>query len=340
MDRGLVDKSSPSSLHLAINPRTGLGVLGDVEAMHWLEIVEGLRREPHFKTIASLQATSHTIPDEADGPELRPSSRVSGKWPAGDLTWIPRKALDGADLIFHPFAVPALVSPVPQAVLTAAPVAARPKGLAGRLAWAAAQASVANAELRFVYDDLGVAEFRVAERLAPWVSPRFTPDAPAMGSQPIAELTGERPYLLCHGLNPEGADMLAAAWSWAAGSVGDAYALLILGATPRVQSRLWEWAGEHGWQANLYFPSCADLDALRDVYRQALIYVQIDPILSGQGLRWAQAGGAAIVGFERGPTASITGAAGILVPEGDARQLGAAILTLLVEEVAAPGSGG
>jgi glycosyltransferase involved in cell wall biosynthesis len=126
--------------------------------------------------------------------------------------------------------------------------------------------------------------------------------------------------------------MLSAAWSWVAGSVGDEYALLILGAGAAAQSRMWDWAGKHGWQANLYFSSCPDLGELRDVYRQALVFLQIDPILSGQGLRWAQASGAAIVGFERGPTAMITGPAGYLVSAGDARQLGAAILTLLVEE--------
>jgi glycosyltransferase involved in cell wall biosynthesis len=117
-----------------------------------------------------------------------------------------------------------------------------------------------------------------------------------------------------------------------AGSIGNQYALQVIGADPKAVAFMRTWASRHDWAEGLLIIPEPTLSDLSRLYRGASVYIQVEPVQSGQSLRWAQAAGAAIVGLESRDAASIVGPAGYLVPGRDSRILGAAILTLLVED--------
>jgi len=72
-------------------------------------------------------------------------------------------------------------------------------------------------------------------------------------------------------------------------------------------------------------------DHLASVYRGASALLTASGSEHGQELRWALACGVAVAAVQTGLAGSVLGGAGYLTPNGDARALGAACLTLLVQ---------
>jgi len=72
-------------------------------------------------------------------------------------------------------------------------------------------------------------------------------------------------------------------------------------------------------------------DQLPALYRGATVFLHLGFTANGQELRWALATGTPVAGVKTPAAAAILGEAGYLVGDGDARTLGAACLTLLVE---------
>lgn len=139
-------------------------------------------------------------------------------------------------------------------------------------------------------------------------------------------------YVLCHGLRRQQVGLAMAAWSWVDGSLGDSYPLLILGADSELEAFVRIAAEQLDLNQSIEFRPEVDLPALPSIYRNAAAYLGLGMNAGGQPLRWALASGVPVAAVEGPRAAAILGEAGYLAPAGDARALGAACLSLLVQE--------
>jgi hypothetical protein len=116
------------------------------------------------------------------------------------------------------------------------------------------------------------------------------------------------------------------------GSVGEAAPLVLAGIDPTSEASARQQATARGIGTTLKILPPIRLADLPGLYRGAAAYLGAEPAANGQSLRWALSCGVPVAGL-RGPQAeAILGAAAYLARPGDARRLGAACLTLLVEE--------
>ncbi len=218
-----------------------------------------------------------------------------------------------------------------------APIAARPPtatlpfafagpstGLAGTLQRAAGQAGRSAARLVLVPGD-GPAQGSHTGRersFPPFVSPAFA-DMPQGGKQL---------HVLCFGLRREEVALALAAWTWVDGSLGDSYPLMFLGIGAELEQFIRYMAAELDVQDSIAFVPEFDLDTLVSIYRDSAAYLGLNAAAWGQPLRWALAAGVPVAAVEGRLASSITRDAAYLAPGGDARALGAACLSLLVQQ--------
>lgn len=139
-------------------------------------------------------------------------------------------------------------------------------------------------------------------------------------------------HVLCYGLRRHQVALALAAWSWVDGSLGDTYPLLFLGLDAELEHYIRLVADELDVAESIAFHPQIELDALPGFYARAAAYLGIGVHAWGQPLRWALAAGVPVAAEDSPAAASILGAAGYLAPAGDARALGAACLSLLVQE--------
>ena len=157
----------------------------------------------------------------------------------------------------------------------------------------------------------------------PFVSPAFL--------RPAVKSAGpERLRVLCYDTDPQAIRRALAAWTWVDGSLGDSYPLQFLSWDPRMGELIHAMAAEFDVADSVSAgPPTHDLAKL---YREAAAFLSVRPLAWGQPFRWALASGVPIAAFESPAAGSIVGDAGYLVPDGDTRALGAACLSLLVQE--------
>jgi len=121
-------------------------------------------------------------------------------------------------------------------------------------------------------------------------------------------------------------------WGWVAHSLGDEIALYLFGLREPQHALLQEWLSGLPWPVQVQAAALPPWDALGALHRaEALLQVgwsRYQPEVVGAAL----ALGVPVVGFEVAPLAAMVGPAGYLVPSGDQRALGGALIAVLVEE--------
>jgi len=150
-------------------------------------------------------------------------------------------------------------------------------------------------------------------------------------SRPGAAPAGtERLRVLCYDSDPRDIRKALAAWTWVDGSLGDTYPLQFLSWDPQLDELITATAAEFGVAESVApGPPSGNLS---QVFREAAVFLSVRPLAWGQPFRWALASGTPVAAFESLAASSIVGDAGYLVPDGDTRALGAACLSLLVQE--------
>jgi Glycosyl transferases group 1 len=141
-------------------------------------------------------------------------------------------------------------------------------------------------------------------------------------------------YILYHGPQAEPAlRRLLAAWSWAAGSIGENYPLLLLGLDSRAQERLGTLSSQFGLSRTLRTIPAISPYSITWLYQNcsALFHpASVSPW--GGPLRQALTWGKPVVACESAEADALLGPAAYLAPKDAARQLGAALITVIVEE--------
>jgi glycosyltransferase involved in cell wall biosynthesis len=148
---------------------------------------------------------------------------------------------------------------------------------------------------------------------------------------PEGESAGaERQQVLCYDTNPEDIRTALAAWTWVDGSLGDTYPLQFLNWDPQVEELIATTAAEFDVAESVMTRPTTTV--LSQLYREAAAFLSVRALAWGQPFRWALASGVPVAAFESSSVNSILGDAGYLVPDGDTRALGAACLSLLVQD--------
>ncbi|MGH2619642.1 MAG: glycosyltransferase [Anaerolineales bacterium] len=140
----------------------------------------------------------------------------------------------------------------------------------------------------------------------------------------------ERQRVLCYDTDPKDIRKALAAWTWVDGSLGDTYPLQFLSWDPQIEELIHATATEFDVAESVAArPATNDLAQL---FREAAAFLSVRPLAWGQPYRWALASGVPVAAFGSPAASAILGDAGYLVTDGDTRALGAACLSLLVQE--------
>ena len=124
--------------------------------------------------------------------------------------------------------------------------------------------------------------------------------------------------------------LLLAGWSWAVPSLGDETVLLL---PHSQQATLKQMLVENNLPSSVRSAQPHTLSGLAALYRQAAAVVHLGQVLPwGDPVAQALAAGQALVALEEPLTAARCGPAAYLVPPENPRALGAALITLIVEE--------
>jgi hypothetical protein len=341
-------------VHLAVDGWTLVERPWSAEALQLVESLEVLTSD-RVDLRLSLIHPAGPLPLLPSGVERHPIAVPLSPW--GGLRYeqreLPRRARAlGADLLFVPRPAAALTPQIPVAVLLHDPERACPASvldragqlkaglgrgtqpaatsLLGRLRRALGTAGASGAALRLRLDDLpsGRLELGAAAAVPPLVSAAFGPTSDPDPHPPFGLTPG---YVLSCGVSPEHLPLLLAAWTWVEGSVGEAAPLVLFGIHPAAERKTRARAEALGMESTVKVlppPGLADLPGL---FRAAAGFISVGLPANGQPLRWALSSGVPVAGISQAETASVLGDAGYLTPPGDARALGAACLTLLVE---------
>ena len=322
-------------MHLAVDGWSLIERPWSAQALHlaeWLEAMAAADADLRL-SLVHPEGLLPRLPEEI---QLQPAAVKLSAW--GALRYqqreLPRLARAlGADLLFIPRPSAPLASPVSVAALLHGTPGPRPASALERLRRALGAAGAAGAACRLVLADLPAAGpgARVTASVPPFVGAGFRP--PGQSGDSASERSGLVPgYVLCCGLQAQQLPLLLAAWTWVEGSVGDAAQLVLLGLDPSAEQAARSQARELGIATSLQILPPAALAELPDLYRGATAYLTLDPVSNGQPLRWALSCGLPVAGLNSPESDSILGEAAYLVPPGEARRLGAACLTLLVED--------
>jgi glycosyltransferase involved in cell wall biosynthesis len=268
--------------------------------------------------------------------------------PAGRMRWeqrsLPRLArLAVADLLHLTASYPALFGRLPNAVSPTEAWAGhqetreRSLGLTERLRQSAGLGGLARIKGLFWPSDLPLPDEGTGSlpifRLPPVIHPAFAP--PSMFSaQDLSAWELPETFVLYHGpRQPAALQRLLDAWSWAAGPIGEAYPLVILGMSESERGALnGLLAGDSLAKSILPLPQ-VPLPALAEIYRACSALFHPAPIAPwGSPVRHALACERPIVAAGYRLSDALVGPAGYLAPADDARALGAAIITVVVEE--------
>jgi glycosyltransferase involved in cell wall biosynthesis len=321
-------------------------------AIHLLSLMAA--HPPEFPAALGLPGkTFHSLPE---GFETLISQTPNTDW--GRLQWTQR-VLPGlanrakADLIHLVGSSPALFGAVRTLVSPAdfhgvglpAEQIRQPTSFAARLSQALAVGGLERKQALLWPDDLPVPEGEKSiYRLPPLVHPTFHINAsvasPTKALQDeLSSLDLPETYLLYHGPSDEVTlHRLLDSWSWAAGSIGEYYPLVLVGLEGPAQDRLAALLAEYQLSGTARPLPALSLPALATIYRGCSAFfhpAEVSPW--GDPARIALACGKPLVGLESARAAALSGPAGYLVPTHEAypatcRALGAALITVVVEE--------
>ncbi len=191
-------------------------------------------------------------------------------------------------------------------------------------------------------DDLPwAARVETAQFLPPVIHPDFLVESrgsPVEGNsyQPdqLEGIDMPETYILYHGpTNAPRLRRLAEAWSWASGPIGQNYPLLVIGLPATRQALLADLAQAYNLGSSISaLPPLSPADLAR-LYRSCIAVFHPAPASPWSGsVRHALACGKPLVAAENPLTSAIVGPAAYLASGDDSRALGAAIITVIVEE--------
>lgn len=225
-----------------------------------------------------------------------------------------------ADLLIVGEGQAPLASPTPIATISSLDRGFQRSGMVDTLAYAAGRAGSRGASIRLSPSDTAPESGRTAY-------PPFV--APAFGAQ--AELEGEE-HVLCYGFNRADVRFILSAWTYVDGSLADSYPLSFLGVGRELIGEISAIAAELDVEGSIrVWPEVSYRD-LPGIYSKAAAYLGTEFAADGQALRWALTAGAPIVAPKTPPFEALLGSAAYLVPPRDSRTLGAALLTVLIQE--------
>lgn len=169
--------------------------------------------------------------------------------------------------------------------------------------------------------------------LPPMVSPAFNPSPDPI---PDSRLPGSLPetYILYHGpIDSPVITRLLRAWKWAARPIGSSTPLVILGKDNEATEFVQRMLKDEGLQDTARVYSPVSPEVLPAIYKKCTALVHLSAVSPwGDPVRHALASGRPVAAIDSPWMDSIVGPAAYLVPEEDARSLGAALITIAVEE--------
>ncbi len=255
-------------------------------------------------------------------------------WEQAKINRIAQKV--NADLVHLTTHTPALLGRTPVVISPAnLPAGRTTGGFSERLRLALAAGGMAGIKGLFWPDvlpapDIQAPVYRLPDLLSPDFNPVETPE-----DEDLAELDLPQEYLLYHGpQDRRSVERLLAIWSWAAGSIGELYPLVILG-FEQVEARqfLQEQAQKHQLDPYLQILPSVPGGMIPAVYRgsSAVLHLGETPAWGG-ALRHALACRKPLVADATPRTEALVGPAGFLFSESDTRRMGAALLSVVVNE--------
>ncbi len=204
--------------------------------------------------------------------------------------------------------------------------------LGGRLARALALGGLRGARAVLRPDDIPVDNYQLPWVEVPPIVPAMFDPTPTGRDRQVSDRLGlAQSYVLTAGETEATLPTLLAGWTWVEGAVGDSYSLIMANLRDAPARFAAEVAGRLGIGDSVRSVQVGDQD-------WAAVLRGASALLHGGGrrnagvLRWALASGLPVAAQSTPITDAVLGPAGFLVPEGDTRGLGAACLTLLVEE--------
>jgi len=289
------------------------------------------------------------LPEAAAGLEWLPDTIEHLVLPAehspwGRLAWeqrtLPQAARQcGAQILFLSGSHAPLISPVPHLVSPAgwSPGSlSRQVGLASRLRAALGRGGLSRAQAVLWPDDLPTpGGYASVQAVPPLIHPSFRPPKGTFFQASWPGFDLPEAYILYHGpLDPASAGGLLEAWSWAAGPIGTYFPLVVCGAVgtarPAFEAALRETAL---LDSIILLPGEVSNPAhYASLYQgcTALLHLAwVSPW--GDPVRHILACGKPVIAAANNLTEALVGPAGYLVPAGDHRQMGAALITLCVE---------
>ncbi len=141
-------------------------------------------------------------------------------------------------------------------------------------------------------------------------------------------------FILYHGPGDRrNLEQLLQAWNWAAAAIGESYPLVVIGLTHQEKDIFFEFVEEYEISDTLRVLPEVKPDLLPHLYQSCTAVFHPAPASPWCGpVRLALAGGKPLVASENSITDAIAGPAAYLASEGDDRALGAALVTVVVEE--------
>jgi glycosyltransferase involved in cell wall biosynthesis len=213
-----------------------------------------------------------------------------------------------------------------------------PRSIIDRLRRSLGQGGMTHARGLFWPSDLPYPEEKQSSlapviRLPPVIHASFSP--PSMfASEDLSALELPETFVLYHGPRSTHAlQRLLNAWSWAANVIGEQTPLVLLGMQDADQARLKRLLPGYLFGQTVRAVAPVALSSVAEIYRAcaALFHpAAISPW--GSPVRHALACGRPVVAAENGLIDALVGPAAYLAPIDDARALGAAVITAIVEE--------
>ena len=172
--------------------------------------------------------------------------------------------------------------------------------------------------------------------LPPCVHPDFTFQSGLNGSKfsLIEDLGLPETFILYHGpLSDLNLQHLLSAWSWAAGPIGAYYPLIILGIGAKTRERLGSLLEQYDLENTVKALPVISPSAIPAIYATCTTLFHPAPVPPWGGpVRQALACGKPVVSMESDLIEAMVGSGAYLVSGQDTRQLGAALITTVVED--------
>ena len=304
-------------MHLAVDGSLLVDHPNSIESLHLVEWLSMLSSTSARITLLYPQAELPELPAEVETYAIARSRGMLGTL-AFEQREVPHGAsVIGADAILVGEGRVPLASPCPIIALSALASPQRVPGFGGSIASAAGQAGTRGAAAVLTPRDAG--EEPGKQTYTPFISETLRDSIPR----------DEEPYVLCHAFTPEDVSLILSAWTWVDGSLGDSYPLVLPGIDRDIIEPL---AEELDISDSVEIRPGASFGDLPSLYGGAAAQVSTAFAASGQALRWSLVAEIPVIALHTPRFEAVLGGAAYLVPPKDSRKLGAACLTVLIQE--------